>query len=75
MNGAAWLVRNVVAGTSNFFDRWAVDGLVNFTGALLDNFSYVFRSVQNGLVQSYALAMLIGIFFIIGAGRYVLHLY
>jgi len=75
VNGVAWLTRNVVAGTSNLFDRWGVDGLVNLTAGILDNFSYVFRSVQNGLVQSYALAMLIGVFFIIGAGHFVLHLY
>ena len=75
VNGVAWLTRNVVAGSSDFFDRWFVDGAVNFTAAVLDNFSYVFRSVQNGLVQSYALAMLIGVFFIIGAGHFVLHLY
>jgi NADH-quinone oxidoreductase subunit L len=75
VNGAAWLTRNVVAGTSNFFDRWFVDGAVNLVGGVLDNFSYVFRAVQNGLVQSYALAMLIGVFLIIGAGHFVLHLY
>jgi NADH-quinone oxidoreductase subunit L len=52
VNGVAWATRSVVAGTSNFFDRWFVDGAVNLTAAVLDNFSYVFRSVQNGLVQS-----------------------
>jgi NADH-quinone oxidoreductase subunit L len=75
VNGVAWATRDVVAGFSNAWDRYVVDGLVNFTAAVLDNFSYVFRSVQNGLVQSYALAMLIGVFFIIGAGHFVLHLY
>jgi len=75
VNGVAWLTRSVVAGSSNFFDRWFVDGAVNLVGGVLDNFSYVFRAVQNGLVQSYALAMLIGVFFIIGAGHFVLHLY
>src|SRR6185295_10115867 len=64
VNGVAWATRQVVAGSSNFFDRFVVDGLVNFTAAVFDNFSYVFRSVQNGLVQSYALAMLIGVFLI-----------
>jgi NADH:ubiquinone oxidoreductase subunit 5 (subunit L)/multisubunit Na+/H+ antiporter MnhA subunit len=75
VNGVTWATRNVVAGTSNFFDRWFVDGAVNLTAAILDNSSYVFRSVQNGLVQSYALAMLIGVFLIIGAGHFVLKLY
>ena len=40
---------------SNFWDRWIVDGLVNLTAFVLDNLSYVFRAVQNGLVQHYAL--------------------
>jgi hypothetical protein len=31
--------------------------------------------VQNGLVQHYALVMLIGVFLIIGAGRLILGLY
>jgi NADH-quinone oxidoreductase subunit L len=75
VNGVAWVTRQVVAGSSNFFDHWFVDGAVNFTARVLDNFSYVFRSVQNGLIQSYALAMLIGVFLIIGAGHFVLHLY
>jgi NADH-quinone oxidoreductase subunit L len=75
VNGLAWATRDVVARSSNLWDRYVVDGAVNFTAAVLDNFSYVFRSVQNGLIQSYALAMLIGVFLIIGAGHFVLHLY
>jgi len=75
VNGVAWATRDVVARFSNAWDRYVVDGAVNLTAAVLDNFSYVFRSVQNGLVQSYALAMLIGVFLIIGAGHFVLHLY
>ena len=39
-----------------------MDGLVNLTAIVLDNVSYVFRAVQNGLVQHYALSMLIGVF-------------
>ena len=75
VNGVAWLARDVVARLSNFWDRVVVDGLVNLTAFVLDNFSYLFRAVQNGLVQHYALVMLIGIFLMIGAGRYVLGLY
>jgi NADH-quinone oxidoreductase subunit L len=75
VNGVAWATRQVVAGSSNFFDRWFVDGAVNLTAAVLDNFSYVFRAVQNGLVQTYALAMLIGVFLIIGAGAFIFNLY
>jgi hypothetical protein len=42
---------------------------------VFDSGSYVFRALQNGLVQHYALAMLISIFLIIGAGRFLFHLY
>jgi NADH-quinone oxidoreductase subunit L len=75
VNGSAWLTRDVVARFSNAWDRYVVDGLVNLTGLVLDNASYLFRSVQNGLVQHYALAMLIGVFLLIGAGRFLLGLY
>jgi len=75
VNGVAWLTRDGVAKSSDFFDRWGVDGLVNLTGAILDNASYVLRALQNGLVQHYALSALIGVFLMIWAGRFVLHLY
>jgi len=75
VNGVAWSTRDVLAKASNLWDRWVVDGAVNATAFVLDNLSYVFRSVQNGLVQHYALSMLIGIFLLIFAGRFVLGLY
>jgi NADH-quinone oxidoreductase subunit L len=75
VNGVAWLTRDVVARVSDFWDRWVVDGLVNLTALVLDNVSYFFRALQNGLVQHYALSMLIGVFFIIAAGRWVFGLY
>jgi NADH-quinone oxidoreductase subunit L len=75
VNGVAWLVRDGVARASDFFDRWGVDGLVNATGAVLDNASYLMRALQNGLVQHYALSSLIGVFLMIWAGKFVLHLF
>ncbi len=75
VNGLAWAVRDVVARASDFWDRWVVDGAVNLTAFVLDNMSYAFRAVQNGLVQHYALSMLIGLFLLIAAGRFVLGLY
>ena len=73
VNGLAWATRDVVAKFSNVWDRYVVDGLVNLTAAVLDNLSYVFRAVQNGLVQHYALAMFIAVLFMIGVGsRFVL---
>jgi NADH-quinone oxidoreductase subunit L len=75
VNGLAWLTRDIVARLSNFWDKWIVDGAVNLLAAILDNLSYLFRAVQNGLVQSYALSAIIGLFFLIAAGRYLLGLY
>jgi NADH-quinone oxidoreductase subunit L len=75
VNGIAWSVRDVVAKASNLWDRWIVDGAVNLLAFLLDNLSYAFRAVQNGLVQHYALSMLIGLFLLIAAGRFLLGLY
>jgi NADH-quinone oxidoreductase subunit L len=74
VNGIAWAVRDLVGRVSNFFDRWFVDGAVNLTAVVLDSGSYVLRALQNGLVQHYALAMLIGVFFVIAAGRFLFHL-
>jgi NADH-quinone oxidoreductase subunit L len=75
VNGVAWGVRDLLAKASNLWDRHVVDGAVNLTAFLLDNLSYVFRAAQNGLVQQYALSMLIGLFLLIAAGRFVLGLY
>jgi NADH-quinone oxidoreductase subunit L len=75
VNGIAWGVRDVLAKASNLWDRWVVDGLVNFTAFVLDNLSYALRAVQNGLVQHYALSMMIGLFLLIAAGRFLLGLY
>lgn len=75
VNGIAWATRDVVAKASDLWDRWIVDGAVNATAFVLDNMSYAFRSVQNGLVQHYVLSMLIGVFLLIAAGRFVLGLY
>jgi NADH-quinone oxidoreductase subunit L len=67
VNGVAWTARDVVARLSNLWDKYVVDGLVNLAAWILDNLSYAFRAFQNGLVQQYALAMLIAVLFMIGA--------
>jgi NADH-quinone oxidoreductase subunit L len=74
VNGVAWFSRDIVAKLSDFWDRWIVDGILcKLTGSVFDNLSYVFRAVQNGLVQHYALMMLILMLFMIGVGgRYIL---
>jgi NADH-quinone oxidoreductase subunit L len=75
VNGLAWGVREVLAKASNLWDRYVVDGAVQATGIALDNASYALRALQNGLVQHYALGMLIGLFLLIAAGRFLLGLY
>jgi NADH-quinone oxidoreductase subunit L len=75
VNGVAWATRDVVAALSNVWDKYVVDGLVNLNAIMLENVSYFFRAVQNGLVQHYALAMVIGLFLLIATGSWVLHLY
>ena len=75
VNGVGWLIRDVAGTVSNAWDKYVVDGLVNLTAFVPDNFSYLFRAMQNGLVQHYALSMLIGLFLMIISGRYLLGLY
>jgi NADH-quinone oxidoreductase subunit L len=76
VNGIAWACRDILARLSNLWDRWVVDGLVNLTAFLFENVSYVFRAVQNGQVQSYALTMLFGFLFLFGlVGHFVFDLY
>jgi NADH-quinone oxidoreductase subunit L len=74
-NGIAWLTRDVVAVFSNVWDRYVIDLTVNAVGWILEQGSYLFRSVQNGLVQQYALAMLIGLLILFASGRWVLGIY
>jgi NADH-quinone oxidoreductase subunit L len=75
VNGVAWAVRDLIAKASDLWDRYVVDLAVNAVAVLLDNLSYLFRAVQDGLVQHYALSMLIGVFLLLAAGRFVLGLY
>jgi hypothetical protein len=48
---------------------------VNLTAFMFDAASYVFRAVQNGRIQQYALVMLIGVFLLISAGHFLFALY
>jgi NADH:ubiquinone oxidoreductase subunit 5 (subunit L)/multisubunit Na+/H+ antiporter MnhA subunit len=72
VNGLAWAVRDLVCRISDFFDTWVVDGAVNLTAFVFDNFSYVFRAVQNGLVQNYAFVTLVVVLLLIGAYRWII---
>ena len=61
VNGTGWLTL-AWAWLSHQIDKYAVDGTVNFVGALLEEGSFVFRRLQTGLIQNYALVMLFGVF-------------
>jgi NADH-quinone oxidoreductase subunit L len=43
------------------FDLYVLDGLVDLIGQIPRLFGVLFRPVQNGLVQFYALAMILGL--------------
>ena len=61
VNGTGWATV-IGAWFSGLTDRTLVDGLVNLVGRIVQESSHVFRRVQTGLVQNYALLMLFGIF-------------
>ncbi len=50
-----------------WIDRFIIDGLVNFVGAIPGVFGAGLRSLQSGMVQFYALAMILGLLVLIGA--------
>jgi NADH-quinone oxidoreductase subunit L len=60
--------RHLTVGTSflsGFFDKYVVDGLVNFVGWVLHRGSYFFRRLQTGLVSQYALVVVVGMFVLV----------
>ena len=50
----------IAASVSYFVDRFIIDGLVNLCGWIPAVFGALLRSLQTGMVQFYALAMLLG---------------
>jgi NADH-quinone oxidoreductase subunit L len=61
-----WPLR-VLATISYWFDRYVIDALVNFVGAVPGACGAVLRSLQTGMVQFYALAMMLGLVVLIVA--------
>ena len=56
----------LLALISYWFDRWVIDGLVNLIGKLPVAVGSLLRSLQNGMVQFYALAMMLGMLVLVG---------
>ena len=61
VDGSGWLTR-IAAWCSHMIDKYVVDGLVNFVAWAAGEGSLLFRRLQTGLVQNYALMMLAGVF-------------
>ena len=73
VNGTGWLTR-ALSWVSHVLDKYVVDGLVNLVAWICAEGSYIFRRVQTGLIQNYALAALFGVFAFVSAyliARYV----
>jgi NADH-quinone oxidoreductase subunit L len=61
VNGSGWLTV-FSSWISHLIDRYVVDGSVNLVGRSAQESSFVFRRMQTGLIQNYALLMLFGVF-------------
>src|SRR6185503_1436790 len=59
-NGSARLTQ-ILSRVSSWFDTYVVDLLVNLQGWIVRGSSVIFRSVQTGFVQNYALMMVAGL--------------
>lgn len=66
VNASGWLTR-AAAWLSGLIDTHGVDGMVNATGNSLWEASFGYRRLQTGLVQNYALVMVMGVAALVGA--------
>jgi NADH-quinone oxidoreductase subunit L len=71
VDGSAWLTR-FTSRVSMWWDKWIVDGLVNLAGNTVRLLSYPVRLLQTGLVQSYALFIVLGVLALLGSYLYAL---
>jgi NADH-quinone oxidoreductase subunit L len=60
VNGVGWSTR-MSAELSRLWDTWVIDGLVNVVGYATKLLSYPVRVVQSGVVQTYALFIVLGV--------------
>ena len=60
VNGAGWLAR-FGSNLSMWWDKWVIDGLLNFSAKLMQLFSYPVRLLQTGVFSSYAMLILVGL--------------
>src|SRR5437879_248955 len=60
VDGAGWLVR-FGSTLSMWWDKWIIDGLLNFGAKLTQLLSFPIRFLQTGTFSSYALLILVGL--------------
>jgi NADH-quinone oxidoreductase subunit L len=60
VDGAGWLAR-FGSTLSMWWDKWIIDGLLNFGAKMIQLFSYPVRLLQTGMFSSYATLILLGL--------------
>ena len=70
--GTARLAR-LISKAAALCDAWLIEGLVNCGASLIWALSIPVRRIQNGLVQSYMLCIVIGVIGLLGYGLYLAH--
>jgi NADH-quinone oxidoreductase subunit L len=60
VDGAGWLAR-CGSTLSMWWDKWIIDGLLNFSAKTMQLFSYPVRWLQTGVFSSYAMLILVGL--------------
>ena len=60
VNGAGWLAR-FGSTLSMWWDKWIIDGMLNFSAKLMQLFSYPVRLLQSGVFSRYAMLILVGL--------------
>jgi NAD(P)H-quinone oxidoreductase subunit 5 len=65
VNGTATFTK-VTSTISKLFDKYVVDGLVNLVGIASQGLGSLNRTLQNGVMQRYAMGIIIGVVLLIG---------
>ena len=60
VDGAGWLAR-FGSTLSMWWDKWVIDGLLNFGAKMTQLFSFPVRMLQTGMFSSYAMLILVGL--------------
>ena len=64
VDGAGWLMR-FGSTLSMWWDKWVIDGLLNFGAKFTQLLSYPIRLLQTGMFSSYAMVILMGLVIIL----------